>query len=627
MIDNNIPLELTPEVEQIATSYFFDSRTKSIVLELNHKYSKKRIVSQVVKDNWTKTLERFESEMKRNDISLEDIKKLSGVASNNYQIILPVFEEPKTNKKQFIIQKYRLENVLAEAVIVDNKPYFAIANTGGISLEKSIEDFSPPPATSYLNRAYVFKSREDFDTTVEKAKHETIDTLYLEVKKQWRKYSTDDDFVISLCAADTLFTYFQDGLGMTHYLFFVGAPDSGKSNRLMVLNFLAYRNMMSTDMTPSNIYRFLGSVQEGQGTICEDEADDLDDSPEKMKIYKSGYTTGYKVPRNEDSPGGGMTQDAYCTYGFKAFAAEKLPDSVKAKGLKQRLVEIKCPSGIPQWDISEVANPAFADEFVKQLDELKGLRNTLLAYRLVHFNDKIPDIKLNIANREKQLFKPLLRVFQATKTQPDLLKVVSHFVRERRGRNTDSLHSTLYRLIEYLIETHRTYQFETKIIWDTFKEWTSASDVPYHPLSCETAAFGVLSQKIITEILEDDFSAERPLVRSNKRELIFNKEIFEGLKTKYDLDLTITVSQLKCADREDPADVQGRIEDNSEGPERENPDSDKSKYEKIDNKKGSPYSKDPPHPLHPHKESIEDPSVEEEQPDLDAVRRELEERG
>jgi hypothetical protein len=52
---------------------------------------------------------------------------------------------------------------------------------------------------------------------------------------------------------------------MSHYLFFVGSPDSGKSNRFLVFNFLAYRNFMSTDVTPSNIYCFLGSQQEGQG--------------------------------------------------------------------------------------------------------------------------------------------------------------------------------------------------------------------------------------------------------------------------------------------------------------------------------------------------------------------------
>jgi hypothetical protein len=152
---------------------------------------------------------------------------------------------------------------------------------------------------------------------------------------------------------------------MTHYLFFVGALDSGKSNRLMVFHFLAYRNFMSTDVTPSNIYRFFGSQQEGQGTICEDEADDLDESPEKMKIYKSGYTTGFKVARNEDNGvGTGRSQDGFYTYGFKAFAAERVPDSMKAKGLKQRLVEIKCLSGVPQWDISEVANLSLWNNFM-----------------------------------------------------------------------------------------------------------------------------------------------------------------------------------------------------------------------------------------------------------------------
>jgi hypothetical protein len=33
------------------------------------------------------------------------------------------------------------------------------------------------------------------------------------------------------------------------------------------------------------------------GNICEDEADDLDESPEKMKIYKSENTAGFKVAR------------------------------------------------------------------------------------------------------------------------------------------------------------------------------------------------------------------------------------------------------------------------------------------------------------------------------------------
>jgi hypothetical protein len=52
---------------------------------------------------------------------------------------------------------------------------------------------------------------------------------------------------------------------------------TGKSNNLSVLHFLAYRNFTSTDMTAANIYQFLGSEEEGQGTLCEDEADRIDE--------------------------------------------------------------------------------------------------------------------------------------------------------------------------------------------------------------------------------------------------------------------------------------------------------------------------------------------------------------
>jgi len=38
---------------------------------------------------------------------------------------------------------------------------------------------------------------------------------------EWKKYVDADDFHISICAADTIFTYFQDKIGLTHYLFFV----------------------------------------------------------------------------------------------------------------------------------------------------------------------------------------------------------------------------------------------------------------------------------------------------------------------------------------------------------------------------------------------------------------------
>jgi hypothetical protein len=55
---------------------------------------------------------------------------------------------------------------------------------------------------------------------------------------------------------------------------------------------------------------------------------------------------------------------------------------------------LPCTFGFPQYDISEVVNPAGEEELQAQLDELNETRNLLLAYRLLHYNDKIPNIKL-----------------------------------------------------------------------------------------------------------------------------------------------------------------------------------------------------------------------------------------
>ena len=132
---------------------------------------------------------------------------------------------------------------------------------------------------------------------------DTLDSLYRKVKSIWKKYVDADDFHISICAADTIFSYFQDKIGLTHYLFFVGNPASGKSNNLTVFQHLAYRNMTSSDMSHSNIYQFLGSMDEGVGTLCEDEADNIDDYPDKMRIYKNGYTTGRPILKTDTTYG------------------------------------------------------------------------------------------------------------------------------------------------------------------------------------------------------------------------------------------------------------------------------------------------------------------------------------
>ena len=124
-------------------------------------------------------------------------------------------------------------------------------------------------SSSHMNQRLIsielisFTSKEEVEQYIANAKNGDLDTLYRKVKPIWKKYIDADDFHISICAADTIFTYFQDIIGLTHYLFFVGNTACGKSNNLSVFNFLAYRNMPSTDLTYANIYQFLGVRSRG----------------------------------------------------------------------------------------------------------------------------------------------------------------------------------------------------------------------------------------------------------------------------------------------------------------------------------------------------------------------------
>jgi hypothetical protein len=177
---------------------------------------------------------------------------------------------------------------------------------------------------------------------------------------------------------------------------------------------------------------------------------------------------------------------------------------------------------------------------------------------LQHYNDKIPNIKLNIANREKQLFKPILRVFQNTQTSKELLPVISHFVRERRSKNIDTFHSFLYRVIKQLTSKGH-YQLATAVIWQTIKNSLPGSDIPNRPLSYESSEYGTISQKQITLILMTDFSADRPKHQGKKKELVFKEEKIRSLDKKFNVNLEITVGTESHESHESDVGLDGYI--------------------------------------------------------------------
>jgi hypothetical protein len=469
--------------------------------------------------------------------------------------------------KEIYVQKHT-NGSLAEAVIVNGLPFFLEVSDFTANLKERIETPSmvllPLDKTGYLNKEYEFRSLTEVQDYINRARDESIDSLYEKVKSIFAKYIDADNDHLTICAADTIFTYFQDKIGQTHYLMFVGDNGTGKSNNLVVFQYLGYRPLFDTSITPANIYSYLGSVEEGQGIILEDEADNIDSNLEKMKIYKVGYNAGKKVSRMDLTFG--RKQQSYWTYCFKAYTAEREPDKDKAKGFLERTFVIHCSPGSPKYDISEVINPAGDEKYQQLLDELQDTRKLLLIYRMLHFGEPILDIGLNVQNREKQLCKPLLRLFQNAECRTEISNTLVKLLAEKRERKSNTLEAKLYRIVSRLVK-ECGLALTPSNIWNTTREELEGEEVAGKSQSCYTTEHGMISQRQVVNILVDKFHAKRKRDEKN-RLLIFDQGILDRLQNVYEIAETIEIVKADTHDANDAfSDGIDSYESNPENPD------------------------------------------------------------
>lgn len=405
---------------------------------------------------------------------------------------------------------------------------------------QEIEYLSTPSRASLLYEPYIFTSKEEILNLINEVKtKDNPQTLFYMIKYQWKRYVNESDIHLSLCAADCIFTIFQDRIGITHYLFFVADTEAGKSSNLHLFARLAYRAFMGIDISTANIYRFYGKEYAGIGTLIEDEIDDLDDQHEKLKMYKSGYTKGFKVPKNEKtSDSVGYDQEGYNLFGFKAFAAERRPVSHKAKGFNERTIEMRCGFGLVDYDIADVINDETNPTYRMLLAELNSLRNRLLIYRLLHYFDVIPDLPTDLKGREKQIWKPLLRLFNrpdCKATFDNLQEVVKYYISEYREKKKNTHTAFLVDLIRNLIkENNGDYTLESGLIWERYKEALPAGEEE-GKTTYNSPEFGRWTQKSLIQTLTDQFKAKPPKHTGKKRQLVFDKTTLERLIDKYRL--------------------------------------------------------------------------------------------
>ena len=175
-------------------------------------------------------------------------------------------------------------------------------------------------------------------------------------------------------------------------------------------------------------------------------------------------------------------------------------------------------------------NDAGDPKYKKLFREMDDLRKLLLVYRIIHYDDQIPDIQLSIKNRDKQLCKPVLRLFKNTKALKEIIAALSKFLAEKNDKKLNSLDSYLYSIISDLVKNDNTI-ISNELLWGIICSLPGSS-IPYKPQSYQTDEFGSVSKTRVTRICEDKFGATNRH-DGERRSLVFNKAILQKLKGNY----------------------------------------------------------------------------------------------
>jgi hypothetical protein len=468
----------------------------------------------------------------------------------------------KEDKRKITIKKYTAKATipLHESIVINKVPKFVyLDNDKKPKFVDSIErtnDILIPGDTFDTNNPlpFIFESEEEFKKCLDKARDEKLDSIFEKVETINRKYVDMEAHYHVLLTADMIWTWLQDRFGYNHEIIITGDNSSGKNSQLLVFKFLGYRVFYTVSATAPNYFTKMGNVEEGQITIAEDEADDIARDKDKRNIIKNGYASGGSVPKVELE--GGRRSDDWLVYCQKWFAMEELPNDKEMKGILDRSFVLRFVAGDPQYNIKDVMNSAGEPKFKPLYDELIDTRNILFCWRLLHHDEIITDVKINVKNRSAELTKPLIRLFQDSPIAIErILDSLTKFMNERNDTKAASFDSMLYKVIEELIKERKEEldknnpipdlvelgksTFTNAAIRNCCKDAMDGIDIEDKPGAFWSPfeGIGTVRQTRITSTCKSRFKAKPTQVRlsnGTRRCIKFDEKPFKKVKSNYE---------------------------------------------------------------------------------------------
>lgn len=543
-----VNLSVPEELQDILSNESFLT-DKTIMIIFGDKYEGKVIASALDLKDITTSLSNLEQKVKKTlKISNQEYNQIECLIQDNIKSAEVINDRHLESKKvkQITVNKYsqNRRGPLYEAVLVNGEPYFVTLDESDLNdkvklvhrIEEPTRTIIPPKIDEYLSESYSFKSKEEIDSYLEKARKETVFSLYKKAKSIASKYIDQEPHIVILVAIDITSSYSQDRFSTVHYIGIFGDNGTGKSSIGDTFEALAYRSLNTTDPTTANIFRSLGTIEPGQITLILDESERIDENSEMKSILKTGYDirkTVQRVNKITEKP------EKFFTYCIKMIIGERPPGPILGKGVNERILGDTVFYGDPQYDIKEVLNPTNtgSPELKDLLSEISEFRKTIFCYRLLHFRDHIPNIDLDIRGRNKELVKPYLQLFSRFKTEEDkriyeeIQDTFTTLLAIKNEKKTSTLEFALIPFIIDLMAESKTKTIKFSDLWGRLPNYIKGTFNEYRPNEYNTEDFGTIYRNKLTNTLEK--IGVKTKRHNSYVELLFNEKKVKKTTSQY----------------------------------------------------------------------------------------------
>jgi len=443
-------------------------------------------------------------------------------------------ENARTKKKI----KGHMQDRYIESIIVDDKPLFLCNVDNELKLAETIEYGGSIYKPLEENECGYFPYKyTKFMLDLLKTNPTSKETLLEECKQKIDQYIDVCERDKHLILGDLFLSYCQEWIDTIHFPYFVGETESGKSSVLHLFRWLGYRCLYGEDIPNADIYNFLGTEEEATGTICEDEAQDLAKSREKIRTYKNSYSRGALKPRILGVDSQNKKQVFYKTFCLKLFAGEKIPVD---RGFQERLAVVHMIEGTPKGNIKRLDAEAKAS--------LLSLRNKLLVWKVLNINKGLEKINSGLEKRDQELWEDFLAVTSGTKYFEQCKEVANYYTTQRHQSIWNSLEARIFKLLIQRIQNDCSIQLEA--FWAYVTDEANPQDELAGTKEKESFYLHEYGTKItrnfLSRLFEDKFQGVKRIgydtIHEKKHKITryhFDSNVIHKLATKYNVNLKI----------------------------------------------------------------------------------------